>query len=149
MIALAINNYIWGNLSKDTQFNSQYDKYRLTLGPNFIPFFPVADNLAGDISWGSEPYILYDSIHVRPSRSVYGERQEQVMYTLVGQIPELFDFKEKIVSMFDHWEATQFSLSGYRINDIDIWQPDKTRGRDKLRQTYSLPLLLDVFYIPC
>lgn len=149
MIALPLNNYVWSNLTTDATFSARYNKYRAQFGQNFLPFFPAVDNNAGDVSWGAEPYILYDSISVRPTRQVYGEKQEQVMYTLVAQMPELMEFKEKIIKMFDFWTETTFSTSGYRVNDINVWQPDRIRGRDKLRQTYSITLLFDIYYFEC
>jgi hypothetical protein len=149
MIALTVNNYVWSKLSADPVLNAKYAKYRTQLGANFKPFFPVYDNLAGDITWGSECYVLYDTMTTRPTREIYAERHEQVMYTLVGPIPDLFEFKDAIVNLFDNWENTSFNADGYRINDINVWQPDRTRGRDKVRQTYSTTLLLDVHYIPC
>jgi hypothetical protein len=149
MIALTVNNYVWNNLRLDTVFDAKYDKYRATYGANFIPFFPVADNLAGDASWGSECYVLYDPMTVPPRRSVYAERRETILYTLVGPLPELFEFKEAIIDQFDSWSSTSFANDGYRVNDINAWQTDQTRVRDKLRQLYSLTLMVEVNYIKC
>lgn len=149
MIASSVNNFVWGELQKDATLNAKYNKYRTQYGNSFKPFFPVYDDHAGDISWDSECYVLYDSMTTRPTRNIYAERHEQVLYTVVGPIPELFEFKDAIVNVFDYWDNTTFSADGYRINDINVWQPDRTRGRDKLRQTYSTSLILDVHYIPC
>ena len=151
MIALSVNKYIWNELKKDAQLNASYDKYRATFGANFIPFFPVYDNHAGDISWGNECYILYDQMKSRPTRQVFKEQHTQVIYTIVGPLPDLFDFTDMIVGLFDDWENTSFvdEQNQYRINDIKVWQPDRTRGRDKVRQTYSTTLIFDVHYISC
>lgn len=149
MIALTVNNYVWGELKKDATFNARYDGYRTQLGAGFIPFFPVEDNAAGDISWGNEPYFLYDSMITRPTRNVPFEKREIVMYTLVGTLEDVFDVRGRIESMFDAWDSTMFTADGYKVNDIDISQPDRTRSRDKVRQTYSTTLMLDVFYTPC
>ena len=146
MIELSVNKYIWDKLSSDSTFNARYDKYRTQFGANFMPFFPVVDNNAGDISWGTEPYFLYDSMSV-PPREVFGEKHIQMTYTLVATLPELFTIKQNVVDLFDHWLETTFSDDvSYRINDMNIWQPDRARGRDKVRQTYSTTLLLDVYY---
>lgn len=149
MIALSVNQYVWGELKKDATLNAKYAKYRTKYGNNFIPFFPVADNNAGDISWGSEPYVLYDSMTMPPTRNIYMSQREQIVYTIVGTIPELFTFKNKVTALFNHWENTSMTLDGYRIIDIDAWSSDRTRVRDKVRQTYSLTLMLEVHYIPC
>lgn len=149
MIALSINKYIWSQLQLDTAFNAQYNKYRTLYGSNFIPFFPVYDNHAGDISWGSECYVLYDPLSTRPTRDVFLERREQIMYTLVGPIPELFKFKDSIVNLFDHWLENPITTDDHRITNVNVWQSDGVRGRDKLRQTYSTTLIAEAFYIPC
>ena len=149
MIALSVNKYVWGELKKDAALNAKYAKYRTKYGANFIPFFPVSDNLAGDISWGTEPYVIYDSLSLPPTRNVYKGKREQVIYTVVGTVPELFDFKNRIVNLFDHWENTELVVDGYRIYDMDAWNTDRTRVRDKVRQTYSLTLMLEIHYIPC
>lgn len=149
MIALLANNYIWNQLKLDTTLNAKYDKYRVKYGPDFIPFFPVYDDHAGDISWGSECYVLYDPISTRPSRNVFAEQREQIMYTVVGPIPDLFEFKDKMIGLFSYWLDNPFAMDGYRVNDVNIWQSDGTRGRDKLRQTYSTTLTAEVHYISC
>ena len=149
MIASLVNDYVWTELTKDAALSEKYNAYRTQYGNSFKPFFPVFDDHAGDISWGSECYVLWDSMVSRPTRNVYSERHEQVLYTIVGPIPDVFEFKDRIVNLFDYWDSTAFSTSGYKVNDIDVWQPDRTRGRDKLRQTYSISLILDVHYIPC
>jgi hypothetical protein len=149
MIALVVNSYVWQNLKQDSTLYQRYATYTTQFGPTFSPFFPVEDNLAGDISWGTEPYFLYDSTVQKPTRNVYGERHEQIMYTLVGKIEDIFTLRDTVVRMFDEWSETKVNASGYRINDIDVWQPDRIRGRDKLRQLYSTTLLLDVHYHIC
>lgn len=149
MITSAVNDFVWSKLQENTTLNARYDKYRTVYGSTFKPFFPVADNNAGDISWGSECYVLWDSMTTRPSRNVYGERQEQVLYTVVGPLPELIDFVDDILFLFSFWESTQFQSSGYRITNITAWQPDRMRGRDSLRQTYSASIILDVQYLLC
>jgi hypothetical protein len=149
MIALAVNDFVWNGLVADTTLSAKYDPYRTKYGTGFKPFFPVYDNFGGDITWGKECYVLYDSMVTRPIRNVFGEHHEQIMYTVVGPIPDLFEFRDKIVNLFDYWDSTSFVADGYRVNDIDVFQSDRTRGRDKVRQTYSLTLILDVHYIPC
>lgn len=149
MIASHVNDFVWTGLTADEAFSAKYDAYRTQYGDAFKPFFPVYDNFGGDITWGSEPYVLYDSMIIRPLRNVYGEKTEQVMYTIVGQIPELFEFRDAIAALFNNWDSTMFQVEGYRINDIDVVQTDRTRGRDKVRQTYSTTLMLTVHYIPC
>jgi hypothetical protein len=149
MIVLVVNNYIWQELKKDVAISQRYAQYTSQFGFSFSPFFPVDDNSAGDISWGSEPYFLYDSMVQKPTRDVYGERHEQIMYTLVGTIEDIFTIRDKVARMFDEWSSTSFTASGYKVNDIDVWQPDRIRGRDKLRQLYSTTLLLDVHYHLC
>jgi hypothetical protein len=149
MIVSAVNDFVWSELQKDTALNAQYDKYRTKYGPNFKPFFPVADNHAGDASWGSECYVLWDSMITRPNRSVFLERHAQILYTIVGPLPALFEFTDAIANSFDFWQSTTFKGAGYRVNDIDAWQPDRIRGRDSLRQTYSSSLILEVHYLTC
>jgi hypothetical protein len=160
MIALELNKYIWGKLKEDPalnepdesmEFNNKYNKYRLKYGEDFIPFFPVADNFAGDIAWDSEPYFLYDSISLQPNRQVFGERREQVIYTLVGKIPEILEIRETMVHMFSFWdgEAIDFDIEKYRITNVDVWQLTQASGRDSLRQTYSVNITFEVNYILC
>lgn len=149
MIALPINNYVWQNLRLDTALDAKYDQYRTKYGNGFIPFFPVFDNHAGDISWGSECYVLYDNLKLRPNRDVFKEQREQILYTVVGPIPELFEFKDAILNQFDNWEGTTLLVDGYRVTDVNAWQSTGTSGRDKLRQTYSTTIVLEVNYIPC
>lgn len=149
MISTTVNGYVWSKLRQDPAFDALYDKYRTTYGPDFIPFFPVFDNLAGDVSWGNECYVLYDPIVTTPNRPIYAERREQIMYTLIGPVPQLLDFKQSIIDLFDAWEATAFSADGYRVNDINVWQPSGMQGRDKVRQTYAIGLMVEVNYIKC
>jgi hypothetical protein len=149
MISTTVNKYIWSMLRQDPALDATYDKYRATLGPDFIPFFPAFDNLAGDTSWGNEHYVLYDPITTTPNRPVYGERREQIMYTVIGPMPSLMDFKQAIIDLFDAWEPTTFSADGYRITNVSVWQPSGMQGRDKIRQTYAVPLIVEVNYIKC
>jgi hypothetical protein len=149
MIALELNKHVWSKLQEDAFFNAKYDKYRLLYGQNFIPFFPVADNYAGDISWDSEPYFLYDSISLQPNRQVFGERREQVLYTLVGKVPEILQVRDRIVRLFSFWLDSDFVSSVYRINNADVWQLSQARGRDNLRQTYSIDLTFEIHYLLC
>lgn len=149
MIASLVNNHIWSELRKDTSFSSLYDGYRSKYGNNFIPFFPVEDNLAGDISWGSEPYILYDSMLLKSPREIYGEKYAQILYTVVGKIPEILFVRDNILGLFGDLKDTSLKGDGYKINTIEVWQPDRTRSRDKLRQNYAITIMLDVYYIEC
>jgi hypothetical protein len=149
MIALELNKYIWGELQKDTVFNAKYDKYRLKYGPDFIPFFPVADNYAGDIAWESEPYFLYNSISLQPNRQVFAERREQVLYTLVGKIPEILVVRDKVIHLFSFWLDSDFTSDEYRITNADVWQLSQASGRDSLRQTYSIDMTFEVHYLLC
>jgi hypothetical protein len=149
VIAPTINQYIWQILQTDSTLDAKYDKYRKTYGDDFIPFFPVFDNFAGNISWGSEPYILYDSLVNRADRPVYGERKEQVLYTIVGKLQDIFKIRDIIANQFDAWSVEGFNLDGFRVNSIESYQTDRTRGRDSVRQTYSLVLTLIVHYIEC
>lgn len=147
MIAPTVNNFVWNNLRLDTVFDEKYNVYRGVYGANFIPFFPVADNLAGDASWGSECYVLYDPITPSPNRN--SQRREQILYTLVGPLPELFEFKEAVMDQFDYMVATRFTGDGYRITDVQSWQSGGTVVRDKVRQLYSLTIVVEVNYIKC
>lgn len=151
MIALSINQLIWEELTKDAVFDALYDKHRTQFGQNFIPFFPVSDNYVGDIAWGIEPYFIYDSISLPPNRDVFGERREQILYTMVGKIPELFVIEKKVIHMFSFWESDQYNVSSdeYRITSITAWQPLRTNSRDSLRQTHAIEIMVDVNYIPC
>jgi hypothetical protein len=149
MVVSSLNDYVWAELCKDAAFSAKYNKYRTKYGQNFKPFFPVHDNFTGDVSWDTECYVLYDEMDGRPLRQVYRENHDQVIYTLVGPIPDLLDFKKRITRLFSHWDTTKFTTDEFRINDVDVWQADRTRGRDTLRQTYSLTLMLDVNYHIC
>jgi hypothetical protein len=149
MIHNAVNNYVWSKLRQDPTLDATYDKYRATYGAEFMPFFPVFDNFAGDISWGTDMYVLYDSVTSAPNRPVYGELREQIMYTVIGPMPDLLEFKQRIIDLFDAWESTTFVSDGYRVNDINVWQPSGVQGRDKVRQTYAVPLMVEVNYIKC
>jgi len=151
MIALSTNDIIWNELIKDPVFSAKYDNYRLQYGPAFKPFFPVSDNQAGDITWGDETYFLYDSISLPPNRNVFGERYEQVLYTIVGCIPELQLIHEHIIQMFSFWDSGVHSdpKNQYRITNIDAWHPLRTLQRDSLRQDYAIEMLINVNYLLC
>lgn len=151
MIALSINEILWEELSKDPAFVARYDKYKTQLGDDFKPFFPVQDNHSGDISWDTEPYFLYDTVSLPPNRDVFGERYEQVLYTLVGQIQDIFELRDKVIKMFSYWDdaANPDPYGLYRITNLDVWQPLRTRGRDSIRQNYSVELLVNVNYLLC
>lgn len=149
MIAPTINKYVWDILKSDPTLSAKYDKYRATYGANFIPFFPVYDNNAGDSSWGSECYVLYDSLRPRSNRPIVTEKREQILYTIVGTIPEIFEFRDTILNVLDFWADLKFTKDGFRVNAVESWQNDRTRGRDSIRQTYSLVLTVEVNYFEC
>lgn len=149
MITLAVNNFIWNEMKQVPQIYDRYVGFREKYGDNFIPFFPIDDTQVGDISWGSAPYIIWDSMPELPTRPVYGEKREQIMYTLIGKIPEIFSIRDFIVNLFNYWESNSFSSDGYRVNDLNVYQSDRTRGRDNIRQTYSLTLIVEAYYHKC
>jgi hypothetical protein len=151
MIALSINEIIWDELSKDAAFNAKYDKYRVQYGQAFKPFFPVQDNYAGDVAWGNEPYFLYDTVLLPPNRSVFGERYEQMLYTVVGSMSDIQHIYDTVAQMFSFWESNTHTdpFNDYRITNIDAWSPLRTQSRDSLRQNHSFELLVNVNYILC
>jgi hypothetical protein len=148
LIALSVNKYIWNELKKDPALNVKYDKYRAKYGADFLPFFPVSDNMAGDISWGSEVHILWDMLVMTPRR-IHGSRRVQMVYTVVGTVQDLMDVKTRITDMFDYWHGEALNFPGYRVVNIDAWSTDRTRIRDKVRQLYSSTLIVEVEYISC
>jgi hypothetical protein len=147
MIVKDINAFVWANLQLDTDFSSLYDRYRAKYGDSFIPFFPVTDSLAGDASWGSECYVIYDPIYAPSTRQ--SQYREQIVYQLVGPLPQLFDFRDRILDQFKMFEQVSFSTGDHRITGVEAWQSGGTRVKDQLRQLYYIPLIVEVHFIKC
>lgn len=145
MIAVELNKYVWDKLCADATLSAKYDAYRTQFGEDFSPFFPVDDNNSTDIS---EVYVLYQDLPTRQNRSIVKERRTTILYTVIGELSQLLDFRDMLVDIFDIWE-NGFFVDSYKINRVEITQTSRVVPRDSLREVYSLVMELDVNYIKC
>ena len=105
---VAINKYVWAQfqLAKPTT----YAQYGST-----IPFFPVTDVKAGDTAWGTKPYVIYDSfIRARSSnRYFYPIKAGQLMYSIKGNLADIFDWRDFIANVLDREDAAANDINEF------------------------------------
>ena len=115
-----LNNYIWdlakGNIVgepalPDNVWNTSSYKYR--------PIYPVTENLAPESK--TTPYILYDFIFQnRKTSTLYAIYREEVTYTIVGEIPQIFYLKNFIMSNLSNMDDTAMQINNHSNSGINF-----------------------------
>lgn len=106
-----INNYIWelasGSVSGVATVSSAVWNTASFL---YRPFYPVSENLAPQST--TMPYVLYDYMVEAPKDSFWPMHCERAIYSIVGDIPQIFYVKNFI---FDNLK--KFDKSAQEINN--------------------------------
>jgi hypothetical protein len=112
-----INNYMWdlasGSVSGVAKVSSavwNVDSYA------YRPFYPVHENNAPESA--TMPYVLYDFLFEQPDDTFWPIHKEQAIYSIVGDIPQIFYVKN-----FIYENLKKFDKSAQEIND-HIRDPD-------------------------
>lgn len=106
-----INNYLW-DLARG-QVDGKPAVASAVWNTNnyeFMPFYPVTENLAPESS--KLPYIIYDYMFVPGSGTFWPMTKEDADYIIVGDIPQIFYLKNWIVESLERWDE-----SARNIND--------------------------------
>ena len=113
-----INNYMWalasGSVSGIAKVPSavwNVDSY------SYRPFYPVHENNAPESA--TMPYVLYDYLFDKPSDSFWPMNKEQAIYSIVGDIPQIFYVKNFIFDTLKKYDKSAQELNDY-IKDSDI-----------------------------
>ena len=147
-----INSYVWAQFEENAPvFSAQYG--------SIVPIFPVYDAKAGDASWGNKSYIVYDNMARVRSGVFYGVRKEQLVYSIRGDIPEIFALRDLITDVLDRGDDTAKDINEYAgenlenpyifFHDFKVFQQDFTNEKtDKhsTRQFYSTDLIIEYQY---
>lgn len=107
-----INKYLWQQfIDNAPNFVSQYN--------GIVPIFPVRDSLGGDATWGTKPYIVYDNMaRVRTAR-FYGIRKEQLLYSVRGDVPQIFMLRDLITDVLDRGDDTAKDINAYAGENLN------------------------------
>jgi len=113
-----INNFIWDLASgsvagipavSSAVWNVSSYSYR--------PFYPVNENLAPDSS--KMPFVLYDYLHDAPKDTFWPINCEKAIYSIVGDIPQIFYVKNFIYETLKKYDKSAQEINNH-INDPDI-----------------------------
>lgn len=113
-----INNYLWdlasGSVSGVPMVSSvvwNVNTYQYT------PFYPVNENLAPESS--TMPYVLYDYMIDAPKDTFWPLHQEKAIYSIVGDIPQIFYVKNFIYDNLKKFDKSAQEINNH-IHDSDV-----------------------------
>lgn len=149
-----INSYVWAQFTENApQFVSQYN--------GIVPIFPVRDALAADSTWGSKPYIIYDNMARFRTARFYGIRKEQLLYSVRGEVPEIFMVRDLITDILDRSDDAAKDINDYAgdnlenplifFHDFRVYQMSGTSEKtDNIsnRQYYATEMIIEYQYHP-
>lgn len=147
-----INAYVWNEFTVNSpNFVAQYN--------GVVPIFPVRDALGDESTWGSKPYIVYDNMARFRTARFYGIRKEQLLYSIRGDVPQIFTVRDLIVDVLDRADDTAKDVnfySGQNLNnpliffhDFRVYQMSETSEKtDNIsnRQYYATELIIEYQY---
>jgi hypothetical protein len=113
-----INNYLWdlasGSVSGIARVSSAV--WNVT-SYTYKPFYPVHENMAPESD--KIPYILYDYVFEEPDETFWPIHKEQAMYSIVGDLPQIFYLKNFIYENLKKFDKSADEVNNH-IRDSDI-----------------------------
>ena len=112
-----INNYLWDLASGSVSGIARVSSAVWNVSSyTYKPFYPVHENMAPESD--KIPYILYDYVFEEPDETFWPIHKEQAMYSIVGDLPQIFYLKS-----FIYENLKKFDKSADEINN-HIMDPD-------------------------
>lgn len=149
---LIINSYIWNELG--AVMPSLTSKYT-----GIEPIYPVYDSLSAKGAWNGLPYIIYDNMLMSKISSFYGIKREQTVYSIRGNVPEIFKIRNAIIDIIDRSDDAAKDINEYagqNLNNVSVFfhefsafQLDFTNEKtiaNSTRQLYTTELILEYEY---
>lgn len=149
-----INAYLWAQFQANApEFVAQYN--------GIVPIFPVRDTFAGSSTWSKKPYIIYDNMaRVRTAR-FYGTKKEQLLYSVRGDIPQIFMLRDLITDVLDRSDDTAKDINAWAgenldnplifFHDFKVFQMSATSEKTSdvsNRQFYTTEMVIEYQYHP-
>lgn len=135
---IIINNFVWDKFKEYRPETSL--QYRIG-GQDYIPIIPVSDVRGGNLPWKDKAYIVYDSYYTArtTNRQFYPIKAAQMIYSIKGNIKEIFDWRDFIVNVLDrgNQSAQEINNPGF----IDYLRPE---DREKVKTYFHCT---DVFQV--
>ena len=121
---------------------------------NIIPYFPVHDSTGIDASWEHKPYVVYDWISLRTPTDLYPRKTEQLVYSIRGQIDEIYKIRDDIVGYLDRQDESANELNLWQqealpteecvsFHTMRAWQSGRVVQPDQTKQFYTLPMIIE------
>lgn len=139
---VVLNKYLWAKLKEiDPNLSKKY----MVNGKEVIPFFPVADNMAGDIVWKDRPYLVYNVVFDKPFHPFYIKKRETVHYGIKGTPAEIMEWSRTIHMIFDRHDDAAKDVNSWNraagqdkvfFHDIRVFSVDTPNSRDYVNQPH-------------
>jgi len=135
---IIINNYVWNKFKEHRPEVTL--KYRID-GKDVVPFIPVSDVRGGKLPWKDNPYIVYDSYYMNRTsyRQFYPIKTGQMIYSIKGNIKEIFDWRDFIVNLLDRGDQSAQDINNPRL--IDYLEPSL---REKVKSYFHCTSVFQV-----
>jgi hypothetical protein len=113
-----INNYLWDLASGSVSGVAQVSSAVWNV-PSYTykPFYPVHENNAPESA--TMPYVLYDFLFDKPTDTFWPMNKEQAIYSIVGDIPQIFYVKNFIYENLQKFDKSAQEINNY-IKDSDV-----------------------------
>ena len=118
------------------------------------PYFPVHDSTGIDASWEHKPYVVYDWISLRTPTDLFPRKTEQVVYSIRGQIDEVYSIRDAIIDLLDRQDESAILLNDWQhenypaelcvsFHTMRAWQSGRVLEPDQTKQYYTLPMIVE------
>jgi len=113
-----INNYLWALASGSVSGIDRVSSAVWNISQyTYKPFYPVHENNAPESN--KIPYVLYDYLFDKPNDTFWPINKEQAIYSIVGDIPNIFYVKNFIYETLQKFDKSAQEINDY-IKDPDI-----------------------------
>lgn len=113
-----INNYLWDLASGSVSGIARVSSAVWNVSSyTYKPFYPVHENMAPESD--KIPYILYDYVFEEPDETFWPIHKEQAMYSIVGDLPQIFYLKNFIYENLKKFDKSADEVNNH-IRDSDI-----------------------------
>jgi hypothetical protein len=113
-----INNYLWDLASGSVAGVPRVSSAVWNVSSyQYKPFYPVSENLAPDSA--TMPFVLYDYMIEPPKDTFWPLHQERAIYSIVGDIPQIFYVKNFIYDNLKKYDKSAQGINEH-LRDPDV-----------------------------
>lgn len=130
---IALNRYVWAKFAE--AYPEAAADYQI------MPFFPTYDNTAIGNSWDDKLYVVYDVIAKYRASPFYVVKSESTLYSLRGQIEDVFLWREFIIDTLDkmddgakdlnEWLGENYANNEVFFHELTVYQSEYARAATK------------------